>query len=655
MNEQRESSTPRYAEALAAAIAVARDAGAVLRAEFLRPGGPRGGDGHCDADTAAERLIRCRLTAAFPMFGWLGEETGDPTPGSDPAGHVWVVDPHDGTSAMLRGHRGTAVSIGLVRRGVPVLGVVYAFAPYPGSADGGGRRDADGGDLIAWAEGCGPVARNGVPIDRPPLADALEPAGTVLVSQAADKASEANARLTAPARFRAMPSIANRLALVAAGEAEAGVSLAGARDWDFAAGHALVRGVGGTLVDEAGRSIIYGPGGRATSRRCFGGSSAVAAELAGRPWEQIGQPPPTGSAVQPPGYFGLTGPSRDAIFAGDPGVLDRAVGCLIGQVAGDSLGGLVEFRSAASIAKAYPAGVWWLADGGHWDILAGQPTDDSEMALMLARSIVEAGTFDPAAALAGYVAWFGSGPFDMGGTTSQALAAADRAQRAKRDAVAAMATAANVDSQANGALMRVSPLGAFGHAADPVMVAAWARADAKLTHPHPACQDANAAFAAAVAYAIRTGASGPEVYRFTVDLAAEQDLHEDVRATLAAAKDGPPGDFQRQMGWYRIALQNAFHQLWRPGSVDRGTPHDALADTVGWGGDTDTNAAICGALLGAVHGASAWPRHFVDRVLTCRPLAPVPGGRHLRPRDYWPVDVPMLAERLLVLGQRAAG
>ena len=62
-----------------------------------------------------------------------------------------------------------------------------------------------------------------------------------------------------------------------------------------------------------------------------------------------------------------------------------AEGCLLGQLAGDSLGGLVEFRSAASIKSAYPAGVRELADGGHWGILAGQPTDDSEMALMLAR------------------------------------------------------------------------------------------------------------------------------------------------------------------------------------------------------------------------------------------------------------------------------
>ena len=77
------------------------------------------------------------------------------------------------------------------------------------------------------------------------------------------------------------------------------------------------------------------------------------------------------------------------------------------------------------------------------------------------------------------------------------------------------------------------------------------------------------------------------------------------------------------MGWVRIALHNAFHQLLTAPSVEEG-----LARTVALGGDTDTNAAIAGALLGAVHGARSLPLQWVDRVLTCRPLA---GGRGAPP------------------------
>ncbi len=76
-------------------------------------------------------------------------------------------------------------------------------------------------------------------------------------------------------------------------------------------------------------------------------------------------------------------------------ILSRARGCLLGQLAGDALGSLVEFWSPEEIRRAYPAGVRDLADGGVWDTIAGQPTDDSEMALALARMLAERGTYDP--------------------------------------------------------------------------------------------------------------------------------------------------------------------------------------------------------------------------------------------------------------------
>ena len=97
------------------------------------------------------------------------------------------------------------------------------------------------------------------------------------------------------------------------------------------------------------------------------------------------------------------------------------------------------------------------------------------------------------------------------------------------------------------------------------------------------------------------------------------------------------------------AFHNAFHQLLTAPSVEEG-----LARTVSLGGDTDTNAAIAGALLGAAHGARSLPLQWVDRVLTCRPLAGAPGVHRPRPRWCWPVDALFLAERLVSLGARAA-
>jgi ADP-ribosyl-[dinitrogen reductase] hydrolase len=111
-----------------------------------------------------------------------------------------------------------------------------------------------------------------------------------------------------------------------------------------------------------------------------------------------------------------------------------------------------------------------------------------------------------------------------------------------------------------------------------------------------------------------------------------------VIATLEAVS-APPADFERQSGWVRTALQNAFHRALRAGSLEQG-----VVDTVMAGGDTDTNSAIAGALLGAVHGRAAVPAGWRRAVLTARAL---PGTPRPRPQCLWPVDCDDLAERLL--------
>ena len=81
--------------------------------------------------------------AAFPEWGFLGEESGGQPPIA-PEKHIWLVDPNDGTRSMQLGFRAHAVAIGLLRDGVPVLGVVQAVD----SPD-------DDGDRVIWAEAAG--------------------------------------------------------------------------------------------------------------------------------------------------------------------------------------------------------------------------------------------------------------------------------------------------------------------------------------------------------------------------------------------------------------------------------------------------------------------------------------------------------------------
>lgn len=306
-------------------------------------------------------------------------------------------------------------------------------------------------------------------------------------------------------------------------------------------------------------------------------------------------------------------------------LLSRAQGCLLGQLIGDSLGSLVEFQSPERIRRRYPGGVREMADGGTWNTLAGQPTDDSELALMLARSLVARGTFDQEEVRKAYVFWLDSRPFDVGTATQSGL------------------TGWPIQSsQANGAMMRISPLGIFGVNYELEQVAEWARRDAELTHIHPVCQEANALFAMAIAHAVRTGCGVEELYAEIVNWADEMDVDRRLRETVAAAADAPPADYVHQQGWVLIAFRNALWQLLNAANVEEG-----IVDSIMGGGDTDTNAAICGALLGAVYGREAIPERWIETILGCRPEKGRAGVHKPRPECFWPVDALELAEQLI--------
>ncbi len=157
------------------------------------------------------------------------------------------------------------------------------------------------------------------------------------------------------------------------------MSLSGPGDWDYAGGHALLRGAGGVVLDENARDVRYGPSLRRT-RWCFAGPSSAARELATRPWGEVAR-------ARPAGPIPLARLTPGETIA-DAGLLARAQGCWLGQLTGDSLGSLVEFQAPATIAARHGDGPRLLQDGGVWNTLAGQPTDDSELALSLARSLV---------------------------------------------------------------------------------------------------------------------------------------------------------------------------------------------------------------------------------------------------------------------------
>ncbi|MNY26636.1 Inositol monophosphatase family protein [compost metagenome] len=131
--------------------------------------------------------------------------------------------------------------------------------------------------------------RNGRPVIAKLTEKMLSKSDFVMVSSAARNKPGINSELCKPSRFVPMPSIAYRLAKVAAGDGVCGISLCPVSAHDIVAGHALLRGAGGVLVNECGEPVTYATDTsmQTVARRCFGGSFAVCQALAVREWERV--------------------------------------------------------------------------------------------------------------------------------------------------------------------------------------------------------------------------------------------------------------------------------------------------------------------------------------------------------------------------------
>lgn len=159
----------------------------------MRPDGPRGQGDKAEIDAEIEVILRSEMLKLLNCDFW-GEETGIHLTRHE---YCWVVDPNDGTSDFLHGRKGSAISVGLLRDHMPVLGVVYA----PVTPD-------RGPDCISWANGCGSVVRNGQAVISRPEHISLTSDSTVLVSMAAANKPELNAELPDP--LRRLPGGENR-------------------------------------------------------------------------------------------------------------------------------------------------------------------------------------------------------------------------------------------------------------------------------------------------------------------------------------------------------------------------------------------------------------------------------------------------------------
>jgi myo-inositol-1(or 4)-monophosphatase len=185
----------------------------------------------CAVDLEVDAFLRERLSALDPEAGWLSEETLDASDRFERP-RLWVVDPIDGTRDYLRGRGGWAVSVALVEERVPVLGVLDAPAR---------------GEHWTAAKGRG-ARRNGVRLrasGRETLAGARVPA---------DQLSAADSDLVAVPRPN---SIALRIAMVAAGEADLVATLRWGFEWDIAAAALIAAEAGATVTGALGQPLAF--------------------------------------------------------------------------------------------------------------------------------------------------------------------------------------------------------------------------------------------------------------------------------------------------------------------------------------------------------------------------------------------------------------
>lgn len=201
-------------------------AGHSVRAWDKSPGNPV-----CDADMAVDSFLKSELGALLPAAGWLSEETVDSATRLD-NDLVWLVDPVDGTRDFLRGRPGWAISVALLSGKRPLLGMLEAPARgecWEAEAGKGAWRNAQ--PLIASVRRQLPGAR--VPADTLPKIDE----DLVAVPRA--------------------NSIALRIAMVAADDADLCATLRWGFEWDIGAAALIAREAGAAVSDAFGQPLAY--------------------------------------------------------------------------------------------------------------------------------------------------------------------------------------------------------------------------------------------------------------------------------------------------------------------------------------------------------------------------------------------------------------
>jgi ADP-ribosylglycohydrolase len=272
-----------------------------------------------------------------------------------------------------------------------------------------------------------------------------------------------------------------------------------------------------------------------------------------------------------------------------------------------------------------------IPGGGAFQVGPGQISDDSELALSLAWSIVSSKMYDPNCALLYYQNWLQSNPFDVGTTCRYAFSSPQRL---------------NYMSQSNGALMRVWPIAIHGHRKGEEYIVKIARQDALVSHPHKICQDCNVLYCLAISRLLNGDNVSECLEYITTYMKNEQnDICKEVQEWMEEAismEDDDALDCTKLIGWCKWAFILAFHYLSKGYDYETSIKRCLLK-----GGDTDTNACIVGGLIGAYVGMEGIPDYMKNPVLEFNCTSKNMRLGYIRPDKFRTAHYKYLCEKIV--------
>jgi len=293
-------------------------------------------------------------------------------------------------------------------------------------------------------------------------------------------------------------------------------------------------------------------------------------------------------------------------------LLDRFRGVMLGLAAGNALGVPAEGDSAPAIRRRFSGGITEISPQERdrpWD-------DDLAQAALLAETLAESDELDPEAFAARLVVWAQQNGRGIGTLTRSVIEELNRGRPSQE--AARLAWERNPTSNAgNGAVMRCPPV-ALRHLRSGVDLVRTSRSSALVTHFDARCEWSTVVTAVATAtclsgdpapigdMATATGAIGGGQGWLADSIAQVTDAVRSVEgATLGALDLDNPVD----LGFTLKAMQVALWCTAQPTGFE-----ETVVAVVNEGGDTDTNGAIAGAVMGARHGASSIPPRWLDNI-----------------------------------------